>query len=333
MYIKDAWVNKMSQSIKLARPDLSSDKIEKLVTEMFDKNFTDHNALIYNNYENTVADTSLAQVLDWFQTDNPLIAESGVYFYPKHVKRNVNIEIIKENMLDARNIHKREKFECLERGDTFGAAVKDIQQANDKKAANSGYGAEAESSSFLYNLHSAMSVTSCGRGQLATACQCFENLLGDNVKFFDMTEFFNWVTNIINESDDWRFDIDDVISIFPDKKRFIKRFVGKFIYENTADTKVIGNVYDSLSAKMAARVYYKANIREFLLNFRPMKLYSDIGATNIDFIDPNEIPAKLYEKVTLLTELVTEFVNYKHSMFRYEDRTKYLKRNVVTIMD
>ena len=37
--------------------------------------------------------------------------------------------------------------------------------------------------------------------------------------------------------------------------------------------------------------------------------------------------------INLLTELTNEFVNYKHGIFRYEDRTKNEKRNVTPVMD
>ena len=193
VYIKDQWVKVMTRSMCMAHPEMSKDEVRKKVIKIFDKKFVDHDAVMYNNYEETIANVTLSKMVDWFQDGKPLICESGVYFMPKSIKRNINAEIVKENMLDARKVHKKEMFECLDKGDEFGASVKNIQQANDKKAANSQYGASAEPSSFLYNLHAAMSVTSCGRGQLSTACQCVENLLEDNVKFFNMDEFYTWV--------------------------------------------------------------------------------------------------------------------------------------------
>lgn len=333
MYLKEQWIKRMAQSIKLIHPEYKDNELKDKLNKMFEKRFVDQDVMIYNSYENTVANTKLSEMLDWFQTEKPLIAESGVYFYPKHKKRNVNVEIIKEYMLDARTIHKAEKFEYLEKGDYINAAIKDIQQANDKKAANSGYGAEAQSSSFLYNMHSAMSVTSCGRGQLSTACQCFENLLADFVKFCTVDEFFTWVTNIVNEKSEWKFETFDVINHAPTEDEFVERYYNKFMNPTDEIRELIRTVYHNLDVEMQCRVFYKANIRDFLRNFVVMELYRSIVTSPDAIIDPNKVPEGIARDVALICSLTTEFVNYKHSMFRYIDRTKYHKRRVVVIMD
>lgn len=331
--LKHKWISHMTMAMRMTHPEVPSYQIEQMVARIYEKRVKDTNVQIYNNYENTIAPTTLVQLVDWFQTSKPLIAESGVYFYPKNQKRNVNVEIIKDDMLDVRTIHKKEKFKAMEAGDEFLAAVKDLQQGNDKKAANSGYGAEGESSSFLYNIHSAMSVTASGRGQISTACQCFENLLADNVKFFHMTEFFTWVYNIIHEEPDWKYDAFDIIGIVPGRNQFIERYVSKFGHESLMDIDQIGMVYDALTEEQRIRVYYKANIREFLALRKPSDLYSDIACSDVEFIDPNKIPEELKKSIDKLTDWIIEFVGYKYGIFRYEDRTRYQKRKTTIVID
>lgn len=331
--LKHKWISQMTEAMCMTHPDVPRDKIESFVAKTYKERVKDTDVQIYNNYENVVAHTTLVNLVDWIDTAKPLIAESGVFFYPKHQRRNVNIEIIKECMLDARTIHKKEKFQAMEAGDTFLAAVKDIQQSNDKKAANSGYGAEGQSSSFLYNIHSAMSVTASGRGQLSTACQCFENLLADNVKFFHMTEFFTFINNIVHERPEWEFDTFDIVRVIPSRKQWVARFERKFGHESLCNVEQLGNVYDYLDDEMRVRTYYKANLREFLLLRKPMNLYGDIACEDVEFIDPNKIPAELKKAVSKLTDMVMEFVGYKYGIFRYEDRARYQKREIAIIMD
>ena len=331
--LKNQWIMRMSMAMEMTHPDVPKDQIESMVAKIYEKRVRNPQVQLYNNYENTVADANLLYMVDWYQSYKPLIAESGVYFYQKSQKRNVNTEIIKECMLDARTVHKAEKFEAMKTGDVFLASVKDIQQANDKKAANSGYGAEGESSSFLYNIHSAMSVTSCGRGQISTACQCFENLLADNVKFFHMTEFFTWVYNIIHEQFDWKFQTFDICKKAPSRDDFINRFIQKFGHPTICNQTMIGQVYDALDDEMRIRVYYKANLREFLKLRVPCELYGTIACMDEEFIDPNKPPEKIKPILKKLTAMVTEFVAYKHGIFRYEDRTRYQKRAVTIVID
>lgn len=331
--LKHKWIAHMSMAMQMTHPDVPKDRIEQMVAQIYDRRVNDTKVQIYNNYENTIAPTTLLGIVDWIETTKPLIAESGVFFYQKSQKRNVNVEIIKDEMLDARTVHKKEKFAAMEAGDEFLAAVKDLQQGNDKKAANSGYGAEGESSSFLYNIHSAMSVTASGRGQISTACQCFENLLADNVKFFHMTEFYTWVYNIIHEAPDWEYDAFDVVGIVPSRKQFIERYADKFGHASLMNLEQIGQVYDALDEEQRIRVYYKANIREFLALRRPSDLYSEIACTDTEFIDPNKIPSELKKPIDKLTNWVIEFVAYKHGVFRYEDRTRYQKRKICIVID
>lgn len=333
-YVRDNWIREMTDSLTRLHPEMSRSTIEDFVIKQYHEKFQDHEAIIYNNYENTVANTTLGEVADWIQSEKPLIAESGVFFYPKDKKRNVNIEIIKECMLDARTVHKGEMFDALNAGDAFTAAVKDIQQANDKKAANSGYGAEGQSSSFLFNVHSAMSVTSCGRGQLSTAMLCFENLFGDYVKFFNMDEFHVYIGHIIREESSWKFNTFDVIDAVPSRKQWVHRFKTKFLHHSLYDSDQLEAVYNSLNDEMRARTYYKANLREFLWRNRlPTDIYTKIVDVPEDFIDPNKVPKSMKDDLQHLCDLVTEFVNYKYSHYRYEDRARYQKRAVVIVAD
>lgn len=331
--LKELWVERMTEAMSYTHPDVEKKRLKKLVEKIYDSRVKDNPCQIYNSYENTVGELTLGAVVNWIDVKKPLIAESGVFFIPKHEKRNVNVEIIKECMLDARKIHKKEKFKALEAGDVFLASVKDIQQANDKKAANSGYGAEGQSSSFLYNLNSAMSVTASGRGQLSTACQCFENLLADNVKFFNMNEFFNWVYNIVHERSSWKFDIMKIIPVIPSENDFLERFKRKFGMEEACNEQQIRMVYRGLDDETILRVYYKSNLEEFLIWNYPNVLLADIVYSGIEFIDPNEIPKELKDNVNILTDMILEIVGYKYSMFRYEDRTKYQPRATTIIMD
>lgn len=332
--MKKIWIREAVRSMKLRFPEKTEEELYRQISEIYKDRFQDNKVAIYNNYENQLTDTTLGGMVDWFDDKHPLICESGVYFKQKSEQDNINAKIIRFSMLDRRTELKKEMFRLKEAGDVFGANVKDLQQANTKKAANSGYGAEAEKTSFLYNLHSAMSVTSCGRGQLSTACQTIDNLLADFVKFMNMDEFYTYVNHIMREEPEWIFETFQVIDKIPTKQKFIKRFVRKFYNQNLCDVTVLDNMYDNLSDEMIARLYYKSNFHEFILDNKVIyDLFVTIGSINVDFTDPNHIPDELLDVVNTLVQFMAEFVVYKYSFFRYEDRTKYHRRNAVVIMD
>ena len=335
MHFKNMWCRQMENSLRLTGQFKSAtdDELHQVVLTLFDRHFKDHKAIIYNDYEEEIMNTSLAGCIDWIQQANPTIAESGVFFHQKKELRNVNVEIIKEEMLDARTIHKREMFEARKAGDVIKEMVKKNQQLNDKKAANSGYGAEGEPSSFLYNPHSAISVTASGRGQLSTAGMCVENLLADFVKFMNMDEFYVYITNILSDKKSWQFDEYDVINIIPTREMFLNRMRNKFKRETDYDEELVSATWDMLDDREKIRVYYKSNMQEFLLNDKLKAIYREIATCGEPLIDPNEVPNKMAKWINLLTDLTTEFVNYKHGVFRYEDRMKFEKRAVIIVSD
>ena len=148
-----------------------------------------------------------------------------------------------------------------------------------------------------------------------------------------MTEFYNWVYNIIHEEPDWKYNVWDVVGISPSRQQFIDRYTKKFGHESLCNPEEIGQVYDSLSDEMRIRVYYKANIREFLSLKKPAYLYSDIACADVEFIDPNIMPEEIKPMIDKLTDWVLEFVAYKHGIFRYEDRTRYQKRKCTIVID
>ena len=52
-----------------------------------------------------------------------------------------------------------------------------------------------------------------------------------------------------------------------------------------------------------------------------------------EFVDPNKVPESMKKSMNEFTALVTEFVNYRYSWFRYEDRARYQRRSVVIVSD
>ena len=93
--LKDNWVDRMVEVMMVTHPNVPSHKIREIVERTYDSRAKDTQVQIFNNYENQLADTSLVRMVDWYHKAKPLIAESGVYFYQKDKKRNVNVEIIK----------------------------------------------------------------------------------------------------------------------------------------------------------------------------------------------------------------------------------------------
>ena len=153
------------------------------------------------------------------------------------------------------------------------------------------------------------------------------------MKFFSTNCFMTHVMNIIHESLSWEFITDEYIQDVPTKEQFVARFVGKFINPKKAPIEAIEGVYESLTDEQRKRVFYKCYLKAFLMQPNVRKLVDKIAGIPVEFIDPNKIPAELIEPVSKLQDVIREFVFYKHSVYKYEDRSKSLPRQSVTTVD
>ncbi len=332
MYIKDAWISQSLDILKTMKPDIPEKKLVKYLDKKFEENFRDHDAKIYNSYDEEIIETTLAKTLDWVQVEKPYISESGCFFKNRYKCRNLNAEIIR-GQLDRRKVLKAEKFQAKEVGDVILEAFKEIGQLNEKKRANSGYGAEGNSTSFLFNAHSAMSITAAGRSQLSVAGMCFENLFNNFVKFKNMDELYVHVNHIISEKKDWKYDLDEIIDIKPTKDDFVSNIINKFDEHSEYNEERISELYDNLSKEIRIRVYYKCNLKLFLKNKLMKELLHSILTPDVEFVDPNKIPKEIAPELLTFNELIMEFVGYRYQHFRYENRMKGDKKATVIVSD
>ena len=83
-------------------------------------------------------------------------------------------------------------------------------------------------------------------------------------------------------------------------------------------------------------------MQAFLLNRTPMKLFQTIADTDVfinekgervTFVNPNEVPKEIADTMDKLTGMIREFVNYKFSNFRYQDKARYSRRDVIKLSD
>lgn len=305
---------------------------KKFAEKKFKENFKDHDVMIYNEYENEVTEIRLSEVPDIIEEKKLILTEAGVLFKPRGEVINLNADI-QEFQLDSRGYHKKLMFKYAEEKNSIMQAYENSVQARLKKQANSGYGAKGNPMSFLNSFNASSATTGAGRGQTSMTAQCYENLLMDSVKFFNLDEMFAYITNIINEKKDNNFILEDVINVWPTRKELVDRMMKKFHKTYTPDKSIVSSIIDKLSKEEFTRVYFKSNIEKFFEQKIMIDLYNKISEHSDPFNDPNELPEGIGPEIVLFGELTNEFVNYKYQPFRYEDRAKYEMRHCVPIMD
>jgi len=339
MIFEREWKKQAFQTLSLARPNASIDKISKLVDKHFKKKFKDPAVEIYNSYEETIQQTQLSLIPDIIEKEDLTFLPSGVMFHRPGpgVERNLNAEV-QENQLNMRKVLKDDMFRALDEEDYITAKAKDSGQQTVKKQANSGFGILNNPYSFIFSFNASSSVTAVGRSLTTISSQVYEGTLADTVLFHNIDEFFYFIQSVQGNKKDRIFFTDEIIDKVPSKEDTVNRLLRIFkrnvdVYNNPEMISIVEDVVNGLSKEDRIRVFYKRNMKDFLKNKHPRDIYRDLVIHMEGYNDPTEPPKIHLAKMLLFREIIIEFVTWVHIPFRYEDRARHEEREVTVLMD
>ena len=162
-------------------------------------------------------------------------------------------------------------------------------------------------SCLFYNVYVASSVTTQGRAFIAAAMLCCEMFLNNNVKFGSLDQVIDFINNIVNESNDRRFDdyglLDRNISV---EECFAKVVLtcGYKWTPKQEDLDIIWTVLQNIGQENLNRIYYKNNLYEFLENTKVFNIVQSILVkSETPFYNSLEPPTEVINELKLFTEL------------------------------
>lgn len=343
MTFKEKWLCQIIEKILLVYPNDSKKKITKFAESIYERDFKDHECILYNNYEKEEIRTTISKLYDWILTKKPILTESGTMFKHHDECWNPQIEILNDKLMERdREKSKMFDFQRLAEKSTdpneidmylFKAKKKDLSQSRAKVIANSEYGASGLPSSWFFNIAVSSATTARGQALISTACNAFEDFLGDNVKFMNMDECLLFINNIVKEKDIRKKDdskwvknknINDVFD----------RLKSKFFDQSMCEDKILNKILKNLDQENLNRIYYKSNFYNFILNSeKAIEIFLSIFTSNVDFTTPNDAPSEIVDKLNKLTSAFLEYVHYNYPTINRTLRLKTMKRNRVVIVD
>lgn len=338
---KQRWMNDMYEKLKLQHPEDSDEDIIKFLNKIWDKNFTDPEVVLYNNYDKTEMKTTLSKTIEIIDQNKFITTESGTVFRHHEDCFNPDTKILDKKLAE-RKIYKKEKFKYAMLADKekdpekkkyyeMMSRKKDLAQLRRKTSANSKYGVSGLPSSWFFNMACASATTARGQALISTAMCAFEDFLRDNVKFMVMDECVDFINNIVKEQktlddSEWVEDItDDELS---------ERLRLKFLDTSNFNNDIISKIIPNLTQKDKNRIFYKCNLYEFLKRSkRASKLICGIALTNVIYTDPMSPPKEIKKKLEKFTNAMLEYVHYNYPTVNRTYRLKHHKRKTVRVID
>jgi hypothetical protein len=320
------WKKEMARKIKLAKPDIDEDKLDKYLNERIEATFKDPKCKVRNTYKGEEVNTSLMNIMQFIHDRKPIMAGFGLLFKNQEDMYNPNSNMLMES-INTRKRLKKERAQYDKRSYEF--LMKDIGQGNEKVIANSFYGANGTKTSMFFNRDIATSITATGQAEIATAETSFEMFLANNVKFFDLDECLLFITRV--QQQEYTMKIPKLENAHD---KVYEKLLYTCKYPASINQELLRTVVNQMSEEDCVKVYYKNNLIPFLRDYKPARaaLEEAINTTKT-FRDPNDVPSGTKAILDVLWDYIKEFVVYDWPVRNRIERDKYEPRKACVIQD
>ena len=327
------WKNQAKQQILLARPDLDEKYLDKYLDKIIKDKAVDPPCVVDNNYRSIKVNSTLMGIIDWIEKDKPILGGYGVFFKNQHDAFNMVGATIRK-FLDSRTWMKNKMKEILKEmgSDCYEYRQEDRLQGNEKRNANSIYGASGAKVSIFYNLYTAASTTGTAQSLISTSCASFEMFMAGATKFFDTDECLNFIMRVMQEKH--RISMDGITLV--SKEKCLKRLCKNFFSKKKCNKEVIDRALSNLTPEDISRIYYKNNLYEFTANCKAVIYHLRKAMLETEtFRAPKEklMTPELKDDLDIVWAYYKEFVQYKHPVYNRIYRLKTSKRKSVLVID
>ena len=327
----DDYRSSMTRILSSLYPHMNNQDIERAVNYSIAKRFKDFDMKVQNNYNRTVTDLTMLEMLDYIARREPILTSYGVLFKKHDDVPNPMGKVI-QNFLDLRKAHKKEMFKYPKGSEMFEHY--NLLQALDKIDVNGIYGLIGLYVSLIYDLNISPSVTSTGRSLISAAIMCFESFLGNNVKFGNLNDILTFIDNTRLEHRQWKFDDYSIIGIsnFISTEECFNKIMLNCGYKyipSDQDMDLVWKIIQNCDPIELNRLFYKNNLYSFMdLPIARNLMVSIITRMKRPYIEPSNPPVEIIDDLNDLRDLLIEYVLYCH---QYMDRIIRNKEMIKTI--
>lgn len=313
------YLNKLKNMIKIKKPELSDEKIEEEARKYIIEKIKPVEAEVSGERMN--AET----IMKYSQVGNTIITGSGSIYLPQSQKKNLNAEMLKD-FIDSRKVAKANQFKYKGVDDTLFHKYMN-EQKTIKILANSYYGAMIQKNSIFFNPYSGPAITYTGVDIVTTSAIALEQFIGGNIFFMNIEEIYNYILRIYEEE---YKDHDLTIHSVPSDKAIIDKLVNCVEEEYTQEEydKLL-NFFKLFDQNNKNKVFFKNNLNGLIdhTDIFDNKISKLTGRD--DFLDPNEPPEDMIERLDELFSILLDWVVYNYQDYNRMYRMNYKHRNSV----
>lgn len=330
-----AYRQMMAENLMAHYPKLSYQELDEAIKWAIINNHHIRKATLDNNYTKQTIEGTALDVLRFMETHRPIETASGV-LYKRHDEIANPLSKMIQGFLKQRKAYKKEMFKHP-RG-SYEYNMNDLMQNNMKVMANSCYGALGNNSCLFYNVYVAEAITTQGRSYISASITLFEALLADNIKFNSLNEIITFITNVIHEAPQRKFDDNLILrgNINPTQcfVRIMQNVDPLVLVPTDKQMALVWERILALPQEELNRLYYKNNLYEFCsLQVMHDLIINILCTLQSPYMNPYNPPDEIKDLLDDFVELLKEYVYYGYPYIDKLDRIEYMKRDVTLISD
>ena len=258
MGFKKDYVNECVETVMRINPNIDRDNVEKIVQRIIKERMLDPSIIMDNSVTGDNASITLTEMCNWIEKRNPVISGNGTfYMQPEELVSPTSYML--RSLKKGRKAVKKAMFNMRPGSDEYQMA--DLDQGNKKVIMNAEYGGSGAPTAAFYTKEGPAATTLMAQSIITTMAAFFEQFVGDNQKFFNINELYDWMNTVITKKND---KIPKWV-IIPTAKDVLKRIVSKFDIFDIADYEILKMYIDNRSTDELCYLYYANNLNEFIM--------------------------------------------------------------------
>lgn len=356
MSFKKAYIEQTRDIIMRLDPSLDTEAVEKAVASIVKEYMKDPTIIMDNNVTGDNFKTTLTGLCNWMEKQTPVISGNATFYCQPKALRSPTSNMLKALKLGRKSI-KKEMFKLKPTSDEY--QQKDLEQQNLKVIMNADYGGSGTPTAAFYTKYSPAATTLMAQSIITTMAAFFESFVGDNQKFFNINECYDWIVRVLSKTE----EIPKWVRI-PTWNEVARRIESHFITLNMDDIPILNRYIRSCSDKELVYLYYANNMKGFISeNHKVAELIYNIltalplyeaaeketpdefknqfdsvdnynkWVSEVMFLNPYNIPDVIKPFMDPLTKLMKQFVYVEYITPDSIAKLNNHRRNTVLLVD
>lgn len=256
MSIKKDFIDKSVKIIHKMRPKYNKDDIERIVTRVVKEHIKDPTINMSNSVKHENFNISLTKLCDWINKKKPVISGNATFYCQPDVLESPTSNMLR-SLKKGRKEVKVVMYKYKAGSDEYQSL--DLDQQNKKVIMNAEYGGSGTPTAAFYTKEGPSATTLMAQSIITTMAAFFESYVGDNQKFFSISECYDWMNKVIEKDD----EIPKWV-VRPSAQDVIKRITSHFYIYDIDDHPYLTQFIENCNDDELCYLYYANNLKEFI---------------------------------------------------------------------